>query len=79
MYQRRKIGKGQGMTRRKVPSWWGVRGGIIIKIRMVLEHDFIIMTRRRGYWISVKKSTFLIRLPSSGQAVPISQGGTGAK
>ena len=50
----------------------GVRGGIRIKIRIVLEHDFIIMAWSRGHWIPVNKLAFLSRLPPSGPAVPMS-------
>ena len=67
------------MMRGKGPSQRGVRGGIRSKIRIVLDCDFIIMTRNRGHWIPVKKSAFLSHLSPSGQAVPISHGGTGVK
>ena len=63
----------------KVPSRREVRGGIISKIIIVLQRDFITMTRIRGHWILVKRTDFLIHLPPSGQVVPNSQGGTSVK
>ena len=42
----------------KVPSRREVRGGIISKIKIFLERNFIIMKRSRGHLIPVKRSDF---------------------
>ena len=56
LFQIIKRGKGGVMMRRKVLSRSGVRGGIRIIIRIVLNCGFIIMIRSRGRWIPLKRS-----------------------